>query len=125
MEVLDEPLHTVSTLQMEVLAEPLHTVSTLQMEVLDEPLHTVLTLQMEMLDEPITSLEGDWESDVVFEDPQKTEEGFDDVNSNLSASFIQLSHHIIIQILIVDMTQVRFYFQSKNKDRNISFIRLR
>jgi hypothetical protein len=38
----------------------------------------------------ITSLEVDWESDVVLEDPQKTEEGFDDVNSNLSASFIKL-----------------------------------
>ena len=26
----------------------------------------------------------------MFEDPQKTEEGFDDVNSNLGASFIKL-----------------------------------
>jgi hypothetical protein len=35
---------------MEMLDEPLHTVLTLQMEVLDEPLHTVLTLQMDVLD---------------------------------------------------------------------------
>ena len=46
----------------------------------------------------ITPLEGDWENDVVLEDPEKTEEGFDDVNSNLSVSLITSSHHIIIQI---------------------------
>ena len=41
----------------------------------------------------ITSLEGDWDTgrDFVFE--RKSEEEFD-INSNLSVSFIKLSHHI-------------------------------
>jgi hypothetical protein len=35
-----------------------------------------------------------WESDVVLEDPEKTEEGFE-VNKNVCVSFIELSHHFI------------------------------